>query len=216
MNEDNNKIYDDDLDLEDILSPRCEFHVSSGFKDRVMTEARSVRKQRRNHRILYFTSSVAAATVAIVVMTTLYFGKTDIPTETPQITATIENQTPTSADTIKIPPQNQLLAATIQDFPEKEQVSRLIPTKKNHSRQPKSSKPIILEENLTETEPQQVTEGEMPMVNKEESLDPDEIRTRLIESRRNAEIAYIERMRDEIEANQAYISQLMAEENVYQ
>ena len=56
----------------------------------------------------------------------------------------------------------------------------------------------------------------MPMVNKEESLDPDEVRTRLIESRRNAEIAYIERMRDEIEANQAYISQLMAEENVYQ
>ena len=216
MNEDNNKIYDDDLDLEDILSPRCEFKVSSDFKDRVMSEAHSVRKHRRNRWILYLTSSVAAASVAIVVMTTLHFRKTDIPTETSQITATIENQIPTPADTIKITSQNQLLAATTQDNSIKEKVPKLIPTKNNRLRQPKTSKPIILEENLTETEPQPVTEGEMPMVNKEESLDPDEIRTRLIETRRNAEIAYIERMRDEIEANQAYISQLMTEENVYQ
>ena len=216
MNKDTKKTYYDDLDIEDILSPRCEFKVSSDFKDRVMSEAHSVIKHRRNRWILYLTSSVAAASVAIVVMTTLHFRKTDTLTQTSQITATIENQTPTPADTIKITPQKQLLAATTQAFPEKEQVSKLIPTKKNQSRQAKSSKPIISEENLTETEPQPVTEGEMPMVNKEESLDPDEVRTRLIELRRNAEIAYIERMRDEIEANQAYISQLMTEENLYQ
>ncbi|MDE6561961.1 MAG: hypothetical protein K2K75_11325 [Muribaculaceae bacterium] len=216
MNEDNDKIYDEDLDIEDILSPRCEFKVSSDFKDRVMTEARSIRHHRRYRWIPYLTATVAAAVVAIVIITAFHFSKTDTAAETPQITAKIENQTPTPADTIKITPQKQLLAATTQAFPEKEQVSKLIPTKKNQSRQAKSSKPIILEENLTETEPQPVTEGEMPMVNKEESLDPDEIRTRLIETRRNAEIAYIERMRDEIEANQAYISQLMTEENVYQ
>lgn len=215
MNEDKNKIHDDDLDLEDILSPRCEFHVSSGFKDRVMSEARSIPMRRRHRWIPYLTSSVAAATVAIVVMTTLHFSKTNTPVEAPQITATIENQSPIQSDTIKISPKPQLLAAIIQAHPEKEQVSKMIPTKKNHSRRAKSSKPIILEEEHTGADPQPITEGEMPMINRKESLDPDEVRVRLIESRRNAEIAYIERMRDEIEANQAYISQLMTEENVY-
>ena len=109
----------------------------------------------------------------------------------------------------------QLLAAAPQAAPEKGQVYKKNPTKKNHSRRAKSSHPIILESTMV-TDARLVTEGEMPMVNKDESLDPDEVRSRLIESRRNAEIAYIERMRDEIEANQAYISQLMAEENVYQ
>lgn len=216
MNEDKYKTYDDDLDLENILSPRCEFRVSSGFKDRVMLEARAIPKRRRYRRIFYLTSSVAVATVAIVVMTTLHFRKTDTAVEMPQITATIEDQSPTQSDTIKMNPIPQLLAAITQADPEKEQVSKMILTKKNRSRRAKSSKPIILEEEHTGADPQPVTEGEMPMINREKSLDPDEVRARLIESRRNAEIAYIERMRDEIETTQAYISQLMTEENVYQ
>ncbi|MDE6521246.1 MAG: hypothetical protein K2L17_00370 [Muribaculaceae bacterium] len=214
MNEDNDKINNEDLDLEDILSPRCEFRVSSGFKDRVMSEARSIQKHRRHRRILYFASSVAAATVAIVVFATLHFSKTDTPIEAPQIAVTTEKQNPTPSDTIKINPMPQLLAAAPQAAPEKGQVYKKNPTKKNHSRRAKSSHPIILESTMV-TDARLVTEGEMPMVNKDESLDPDEVRSRLIESRRNAEIAYIERMRDEIEANQAYISQLMAEENFY-
>lgn len=216
MNEDKYKTYDDDLDLENILSPRCEFRVSSGFKDRVMLEARAIPKRRRYRRIIYLTSSVAAATVAIVVMTTLHFHKTDTAVEMPQITATIEDQSPTQSDTIKMNPKPQLLAAITQADPEKGQVSKMILTKKNQSRRSKSSKPIILEEEHPGADPQPVTEGEMPMINREKSLDPDEVRARLIETRRNAEIAYIEQVRDEIEATQAYISQLMTEENVYQ
>lgn len=216
MNEDIDKIYDDDLDLKNILSPRCEFHVSPGFKDRVMKEARSIPKRHRYRWIFYITSSVAAATVAIAVITALYFRYPDTPLETPQITATIENQTRTPADTNKINTQTQLLVASTEADPEKEQVAKIIPTMKNHSRRAKASKPIILEEDFTETNPQPVTEGEMPMINREKSLDPDEVRARLIESRRNSEIAYIEQVRDKIEANQAYIAQLMSEENVYQ
>lgn len=215
MNEYNDKIYDDDLDLEDILSPRCEYRVSSGFKDRVMSEARYIQKKRRHRRIFYFTSSVAAATVAIVVMATMHFRKSDTPVETTLIMATIENKTATPSDTIKINSRPQLLAAAPRADLEKEPVSKIIQTKKDNSRRTKTSNLIILE-TTKETYSQQVAEGEMPMINKEESLDPDEIRSRLIESRRNSELAYIEQVRDEIEANQAYISQLMTEENVYQ
>ncbi|MDE6787091.1 MAG: hypothetical protein K2J46_08655, partial [Muribaculaceae bacterium] len=145
MNEDNDKIYDNDLDLEDILSPRCEFRVSSGFKDRVMSEARSIQKHRRHGRILYFASSVAAATVAIVVFATLHFSKTDTPIEAPQIAVTTEKQNHTPSDTIKINPMPQLLAAAPQAEQEKGQVYKKNPTKKNHSRRAKTSNPIILE-----------------------------------------------------------------------
>lgn len=216
MTEDKKKTYDDDLDLEKILSPRCEFRVSSGFKDRVMAEAHSIPKRRRLLRIPYIAYSVAAAAVAIIVMTTLHFRKPDTAVEMPQITATTENQATIPSDTIKINPKTQLLAATTQEDAAKGKVSKTIPTKKDRTLQYKSSKPIILEEELTGADPQPVTEGEMPMINREKSLDPDEVRSRLIEIRRNAEIAYIEQVRDEIEANQAYIAQLMNEENVYQ
>lgn len=216
MNEDKNKIYEDDLELEDILRPRCEFRVSTGFKDRVMAESLSIRKRQRRRRIPYLALSGAAAAVAIVVMITLDFHKMDPNVETPQISAAFENQTSSPSDSLEMNPRTQLLADVSQTNSKKETVSKTIPKKKNRTLQTESSKPPIMEEEVIETDTQAVTEGEMPMTNKETSLDPDEVRTRLIETRRNAEIAFIERIRDEIEANQAYVAQLMSEENVYQ
>lgn len=213
-----NKPHTEDNNIERHLTPRCDFRVSPGFKDRVMAEARSIRKRRRRRRILYLAFPGAAAAVAIVVMTTLHLHKMDPNVETPQITVAIENQTPTPSDTLKMNPNTTLLADATQANPRKETDSETIPTTKDRTQQPESTNSMILEEveMPTETETQPVTEGEMPMINKDTSLDPDEVRSRLIETRRNADIAFIERMRDEIEANQAYIAQLMTEENVYQ
>lgn len=53
-------------DIESLLSPKCDFQVSAGFKDRVMKEAQAVPERRR--RLLPWVASVgiAAAVVAVV------------------------------------------------------------------------------------------------------------------------------------------------------
>ncbi|MDE7346429.1 MAG: hypothetical protein K2N48_06785 [Muribaculaceae bacterium] len=208
MKKDTKKIYDDYLDLEDILSPRCEFKVSSGFKERVMSEALSIPKHRRYRLIPYLTATVAAAAATIVIITALHFIKTDTSAETPNITAAIENKTPIKSDTLQFVPE--LLADTPPAQHEKERVAKSVPAKKKQAQKSSSARPVFAKDSSSGNI-QPVTEGEMPMVNKERSLDPDEVRNRMLDIRRNAEIAYIESIRDEIDANQAYIAQLMTE-----
>ena len=118
MKKDTEKISHENLDLEDILCPRCEFRVSSGFKDRVVSEARSIRKRRRHRWIPYLTPSVATAAVAIVVMTALHFSKTGTTAETPNITEEIEKKTPVKSDNLPAIPE--LLADAPLATPEKE------------------------------------------------------------------------------------------------
>ncbi|MDE6336979.1 MAG: hypothetical protein K2L34_10470 [Muribaculaceae bacterium] len=59
------KIYESG-DIESLLSPKCDFQVSAGFKDRVIKEAQAVPKRRR--WVLPWAASVgiAAAVVAVV------------------------------------------------------------------------------------------------------------------------------------------------------
>ncbi|MDE6637350.1 MAG: hypothetical protein K2K32_03835 [Muribaculaceae bacterium] len=209
------QIHTEDINIEQHLTPRCEFHVSSDFKDRVMAEARSIRKRHRRRWVPYLAFSGAAAAVAIIVMVTIQIYKMGSNAETPQVTATNTIQPSTPSDSLKMNRNIPLLAETTPDNYEKETLSETIHQKRERVRKTKSAEPTMLDL-PEESDPQPVTEGEMPMTNKETSLDPDEVRSRLIETRRNADIAFIERMRDEIEANQAYIAQLMTEENVYQ
>ena len=158
-------------------------------------------------------AAVAEAGIAILAMYHLPDKKTY--TDKQYVITSVETQSLTPCDTLNktVPsefianatPVKQAQSTTDKSSPGVKTVSR----RKIHSQSPKEDKTG----NMRYIE---ATEGAMPMVINDESPDPDEVRTRLIESRRNAEIAYIERMRDEIEANQAYISQLMTEENVYQ
>ena len=209
------QIHTEDIYIEQHLTPRCEFHVSPDFKNRLMAEARSIQKRQRRRWVPYLAFSGAAAAVAIIIMVTLQIHKMDSNVETPQVTAANTIQPSTPSDSLKMNRNIPLLAETTPDKYEKETLTETIHQKRERVRKTKSAEPTMLDL-PDEPDTQPVTEGEMPMTNKETSLDPDEVRSRLIETRRNADIAFIERMRDEIEANQANIAQLMTEENVYQ
>ncbi|MDE6696422.1 MAG: hypothetical protein K2K25_06040 [Muribaculaceae bacterium] len=209
------QIHTEDINIEQHLTPRCEFRVSPDFKNRVMAEARSIQKHKRRRWVPYLAFSGAAAAVAIIIMVTLQIHKMDSNEETPQVTAANTIQPLTQSDSLKMNRNIPLLAESTQDDSEKKTVTKTTHRKRERARKTKSAEHMMLDL-PEEPDSQHVTEGEMPMNNRETSLDPDEVRTRLIENRRNADIAFIERMRDEIEANQAYIAQLMTEENVYQ
>ena len=206
----------DDLGIENQLKPKCEFHVSSGFKERVMAETRVISKHRRRHWIFPAAASVAAVAVAVIaILAVFHLPDKKTHTDKKNVITSVETQSLTPEDTInkniqsefiaKATPVKQTQSTTDKSSPGEKAVSR----RQKRSQSPNEDKT----RNMRHIE---ATEGAMPMVINNEFPDPDEVRTRLIESRRNAEIAYIEQMRDEIEANQAYISQLMTEENLYQ
>ncbi|MDE6770363.1 MAG: hypothetical protein K2J78_11630 [Muribaculaceae bacterium] len=53
-------------DIESLLSPKCDFHVSAGFKDRVIKEAQAVPKRRRWLLPWVASVGIAAAIVGVV------------------------------------------------------------------------------------------------------------------------------------------------------
>lgn len=214
MNEER-KTYMAEEDIEDLLSPKCDFHTSPGFMERVMAEAQAVSKRRRFRRILIAASSVAASVAAWVILTCTLFHDKEAHSEMPIAAADLESPALTTTDTLHKTISSELIA---ESTPLKINIS-VVPKKtstKSAISQGQSLSLSVKEEVSDESRPHMVIEGAMPMIGQEKSLNPDEVRTGLIETRRNAEIAFIEQMRDEIEANQAYIAQLMKEENVYQ
>lgn len=206
MNEDKKKYTSED-DIEKLLAPRCEFHISAGFKGKLMQEANSIPKKNSRKWITLAVSITAAASVAIIVFTALYFYLNESKEDTPVI-ATSE-LTAAPSDTVSVKNQSALCAnaqelkneAPVTLNPQSQHRTTKLKTRKRH-------------EQPVEAQNSPITEGEMPMISKDDSMDPEEVRLRLLETRRNAEIAYIDRMRDEIEANQAYIEQLMTLGNV--
>ena len=59
------KIYESG-DIESLLSPKCDFQVSAGFKDRVIKEAQAVPKRRRWLLPWAASIGIAAAVVGVV------------------------------------------------------------------------------------------------------------------------------------------------------
>ena len=203
----------DDLDV--LLSPRCDFHVSQGFKQRLMAEAVSTKKRHRR-RWLPLALTSAAASIAIIAIPLALFRHSNETTSTlpPATTARVEIPELPQADTTAQNPAHELIAETIKPGHEKPNIRKTSPKSHHlsgiHSDQ-QSSKEAVAED----TKKNQAIEGEMPMGCRNKSIDPEEVRVRRMETRRNAEMAYIERMRDEIEATRAYIAQLKTEEIVY-
>lgn len=212
-----NKIRTEDQDIERLLAPRCEFRVSSGFKERVMANAQTITKRRRPRRIpIIATSAAAVAAIAIAIIAYLHFFNNGISGNTTDVKASVETPAPIPSDTIMTHNNSEYLAdATTTQAEKTEEISAAVPTRKrkaNNQRARTTNDEATTES--AETELRVGTEGEMRQLQKDDSMDPDEIRVRMIESRRNAEIAYLDRMRDEIETNRIYVAQLMTLENV--
>ncbi|MDE5997158.1 MAG: hypothetical protein K2G77_02990 [Muribaculaceae bacterium] len=214
MNEES-KRYMTEEDIENLLSPKCDFHASPGFMERVMTEAQAVSKRRRLRKILLAASSVAAAVAVLLILNDILHHDKETYSEMPIATVDPESPALTATDTLHKTICSELIAESTPTKINISVVPKKTATKSAILQEPSLSQSV--KENVSDkTEPYVVTEGAMHMINPDKSLDPNEVRTGLIETRRNAEIAFIEQMRDEIEANQAYIAQLMKEENVYQ
>lgn len=213
MNEER-KTYMADEDIENLLSPKCVFHTSPGFMERVIAEAQAVSKRRKRRRILFAATSAAAAVAVLVILTVIIHDGKEAHSEMPIVTSNLETPALAPADTLYESTSSELITEAAPPNIKISADPKMSPTKSVIIKEPHLSQSVI-EEVKDESELYAVTEGEMPMINRKKSLDPDEVRARLIETRRNAEIAYIEQVRNEIEANQAYIAQLMNEENVY-
>lgn len=206
------EIFDDDLDLENLLKPRAEFRVSPAFKQKVMAEAKVI-PIRSRRRWMPLAISSAAAIAMLVILTAVYFHSSVSPTSQQHTTAAIEKKLPAPGESLNKEDQTLLIAEAAPVI-NKEKASQKRTKRKKPATKAVSATTDITNPSVQESKPQPVSEGEMPMISREKPQEPNEVRTRIIETRRNAEIAYIERMRDVIEANQAYIKQLMAEANV--
>lgn len=212
------EIIDDELDYEDIdisnlISPRCDFHVSPGFKQKLMEEVKAMPRHHPRLRWLPPATVAAAAVAALVVFSLFHFRDLVAPVENPSFIAT--RDIPISDNSLKR--DETVLTVTESSLPKQKKRSfrKSKPTKRLSSDTVLISQSVY-NENSKEIRPQPVTEGEMPLISEERLRDPDEMRVRLIARHRNAEIAYIESIRDEIAANHAYIKQLISETDVSQ
>ncbi|MDE6341167.1 MAG: hypothetical protein K2K93_02520 [Muribaculaceae bacterium] len=218
MTEDN-KLRTEEKDIERLLAPRCEFRVSSGFKERVLAQAQTqnMTKRRRPRRIpIIATSAAAVAAIAIAIIAYLHFFNYGISAVTTGVTASVETPAPIPSDTIMTQHHSEYLADASTTRAVKTEETSAGSQKRNsktHNQRTRSSNDDATTKS-TETEPRGGTEGEMRQLKKDDSMDPDEIRVRMIESRRNAEMAYLDRMREEIETNRIYVAQLMTLEGV--
>lgn len=88
MNEER-KTYMADEDIEDLLSPKCNFHPSPGFMERVIAEAEAYSARRRRHRLWWMYSGAAAAVAALVVITILVGNKMETQPNTPSIASVV-------------------------------------------------------------------------------------------------------------------------------
>lgn len=214
MNEDP-EIFDDDLELENILKPRAEFRVSPTFKQRVMEEAKAMPARSHRRWIPFVVSSAAAAIASIVILFVWIFRSPEDPADGQPVTASVKIPAHAHSDTLNQVANSPLIAEASTPIQSKVNPQSGTAKKKSVSKS-HSSPRSISREGIEISKPLKVTKGEMPKIGRDGPLNPDEVRAHLLETRRNAEIAYIEQIRDEIEANQAYIAQLMAEVNVNQ
>ena len=88
MNEER-KTYMADEDIEDLLSPKCDFHTSPEFMERVIAEAEAYSASRRKHRLWRMYYGAAAAVAALVVITILVGNKMETQPNAPVIASVV-------------------------------------------------------------------------------------------------------------------------------
>ncbi len=88
------KKYLTDGDIEDILSPKCEFHASPGFMEKVVEEAeRTALVRYKKKRVFWRVCSGEAAAVAVLcVLTIVLKNETSENVTIKQATEKIENK----------------------------------------------------------------------------------------------------------------------------
>lgn len=97
------KKYLTDGDIEDILSPKCEFHPSPGFMEKVVEEAeRTVLVRNRRKRLFWrLCSGVAAAVAVLCVLTTVLKNETADNVTIKQAAAKIETKSNNTSGVLK-------------------------------------------------------------------------------------------------------------------
>ncbi len=196
-------------EIENLLAPRCGFHVSAEFQEKLLNEVAAQKKSQRRKFPLGAIFSAAAVCALVVLTAILFIGRSSLETQTEPL-AEIHTGVSTSQVTEKISP------ADITELPATKH-DETVPVKKAPSSSSIANasnkrKPRHVEKALPGVEERQKPEGEMPIASDESQgdPDPDEVRQQLLTSRRNAEIAYIDRMRSEIEETQDYIGRYMS------
>lgn len=203
-------INESDWELEDLLSPKCEFHVSPGFKDRVMNEAQAMKDipaGKPSPRKWGWSVAAAASVIAAIMLSALYF--TDRVSDDKQIL--VAKETTTVSDSPAKESEMTLFAErTVKKKQTSQKSTKLKSTKKRKTSKPRRHKH---KEETTDQAPSAI-KGALPMGESKSSLEPEDIRKRLVERQRNEDIAFIDRMRVEVNANEEYISRLMASQNI--
>ena len=210
--------YMNDEDVEELFSPKCEFHVSSGFRERVVKEARSDARRNGLRIPSRVASAVAAAAAAVVlIVMALHGGKeTDTPATHRQTAAATTYAPDKSAAKKSIPPTSDRIliaktdgnAAGLEDLQDNHESNVRKNKVRNQTRE--VNKPAIAEKN-TEKPMTQYGVAEGPMIDISEHFqcqapDPALVREMNEELRRSAETAYIASVRQDIEETEAYIS----------
>ncbi len=97
------KKYLTDGDIEDILSPKCEFHASPGFMEKVVEEAeRTALVRYKKKRLFWRVCSGAAAAVAVLcVLTIVLKNETAENVTIKQATEKIENKSKVASGVVK-------------------------------------------------------------------------------------------------------------------
>lgn len=69
-------------EIEDLLLPKCDFHVSPGFMERVTAEAEDLSVRWRRRRRLWLLSSAAVSLIILSIATAFFASKTETQTDT--------------------------------------------------------------------------------------------------------------------------------------
>lgn len=81
MKKDKN-IYPSDKDIENLLSPRCNFHTSEGFAERVVSKAKSASLKRKRRSVIPWIAASGIAAAVLLLIVTIYNDRTmDISSE---------------------------------------------------------------------------------------------------------------------------------------
>lgn len=189
-------------DIEDLLSPRCDFHASPAIMERVMEEIEATSAPKKTLRPWWRYAGVAAAIAAIVVASVIVVNKTANHYEKPILAATLPTLEETEIS-------SQILEKQVEVEAENEEISEKTEnsTKKNKI---SNKKNVYIAKNTTQREIKPIegalsTRSDLEENNSSKRLlstdDCDEY-TRMVQQ------AYIERIRFEIAETKAYVKEM--------
>lgn len=186
-------------ELEELLSPRCDFHASGSLKDKIVKKAES----NRRHRFKRYIPWTAAACVAAVAAIS-FIHKYDVDVQPKEFAENIKEQHVAIQPTEITSENSSSVLASIQMIDEKKVDKQVNKTREYNHRLPSES-PQSENDDLQTNDDQMI----FAMVLEEESHiipmtpSPDEIIRRQEEST----LEYIAYMRQEIEYAQQHIKQ---------